>query len=305
LSEHLLRRKSLVTPATELKRQQLLAYIASELEPHTAVKGVVAVGSLATGLARPDSDMDCIAFLGPYNDYILPAEFIWLPDDKSYHSIFVEDEEIQAKGYPLDFLRVDLQAWTTPGFEWPEGRKAELANGWIAFDRDGGIADLIARCTTYSDDLRIARLDEAITWLDQHLYEGGPDRRWDSLGPTIAHDRLQAAYGYLVTALFAINRRWLPWRNRQASALLQLPWLPEEFTARVGAAMNAPGLDRAGYDQRVAALRSLFADVQAQCSQEGIYREDPIGEAFVRANEEPGRAWNMDDWNREHRKLFG
>ena len=204
----------MVTPATEQKRQHLLTYIESELKPHDAVKGVVAIGSLATGLARPDSDIDCIAFLDPYNDYILPAEFIWLLEDKSYHSIFVEDKEIHAKGYQLDFTRLDLEQWADPGFEWPEGRKAELVNGWIAFDRDGGILRLIAQRTAYSDDLRIARLDEAVTWLDQHLYAGGPDKRWDTLGPAIAHDRLQAAYEYLVQALFAINCRWLPWRNR-------------------------------------------------------------------------------------------
>ncbi len=295
----------MVTPATELKRRQLLAYIESELEPHTAVKGVVAIGSLATGLARPDSDIDCIAFLDPYNDYILPAEFIWLPEDKSYHGIFVEDDDIQTQGYALDFLRVDLRAWTAPGFEWQEGRRAELANGWIAYDRDGKISKLIAQNTAYSDDLRVARLDEAVTWLDQHLYEGGPDKRWDSLGPTIAHDRLQAAYQYLVQALFAINRSWLPWRNRQMSALLQLTWLPEDFSERVQAAVQAPSFEKTGYDQRVAALRSLFQDVQAKCILEGVYEEDPIGESFVRANEEPGRSWNMAEWNQEHRKLLG
>ncbi|MBN2499784.1 MAG: nucleotidyltransferase domain-containing protein [Anaerolineales bacterium] len=295
----------MVTPATELKRRQLLAYIESELKLHAAVKGIVAIGSLATGLARPDSDIDCIAFLDPYNDYILPAEFIWLPEDKSYHSIFIEDEATQARGYPLDFLRVDLRIWTAPGFSWPEGRKAELANGWIAYDRDGMISELIAQHTNYADDLRITRLDEAVTWLDQHLYEGGPDKRWDSLGPMIAHDRLQAAYQYLVQALFALNRRWLPWRNRQMSALLQLPWLPQGFSERVQSAVQARSFDKSGYDQRVAALRSLFADVQAKCAQEGIYKEDPIGEAFMRSNQEPGRSWNMDAWNREHRKLFG
>ena len=26
-----------------------------------------------------------------------------------------------------------------------------------------------------------------------------------------------------------------------------------------------------------------------------------IGEAFIRSHEEPGRAWNMDEWNAQHR----
>jgi hypothetical protein len=24
------------------------------------------------------------------------------------------------------------------------------------------------------------------------------------------------------------------------------------------------------------------------------------GEAFIRSHDEPGRAWNMDEWNRKH-----
>ena len=70
-------------------------------------------------------------------------------------------------------------------------------------------------------------------------------------------------------------------------------------------ALNAPGLDRAGYDQRVMALRSLSSDVRAKCIREGIYKDDAIGEAFIRSNQEPGRSWNMDEWNREHKKLIG
>jgi hypothetical protein len=89
------------------------------------------------------------------------------------------------------------------------------------------------------------------------------------------------------------------------SALLQLPWLPQGFSDRVQSAMQAPGFDKTGYDQRVAALRSFFADIQTKCIQEGIYTEDPIGEAFIRANDEPGRSWNMDEWNLGHKKLIG
>ena len=70
-------------------------------------------------------------------------------------------------------------------------------------------------------------------------------------GPAIAHDRLQAAYHYLVDGLFAYNRRWRIWRNRQMSGLLQLPWLPNGLADDILLVANAPSLDYAGYMARV------------------------------------------------------
>jgi hypothetical protein len=35
---------------------------------------------------------------------------------------------------------------------------------------------------------------------------------------------------------------------------------------------------------------------------ESIYGDDPVSEAFIRSNEEPGRAWNMEDWNKKHQE---
>jgi hypothetical protein len=164
------------------------------------------------------------------------------------------------------------------------------------------VAALIAERTAYTDSTRLARLDDAIVWLDGHLGEDGPQQRWDSLDPLIAHDRLQAAYGYLVEALFAANRRWRPWRNREMPALKALSWLPENFAERIVNAANAPSFDHAGYMQRTQALRSLFDDLCQHLIAEadyggGEYGNDIVGEAFIHSHEEPGRAWNMDEWN--------
>jgi len=144
------------------------------------------------------------------------------------------------------------------------------------------------------------QLDEAITELDQLLSEDRPQSRWDSLGPVIAHDRLQAAYEYLVQALFAYNRCWRPCRSREMSSLLALPWLPEDFANRVLGASSTSSHDYAGYLSRVDCLRGLLQDLTNRLVSNGEYGEDVIGEAFIRSHEEPGRAWNMDEWNRKH-----
>ena len=282
----------MVGNATRQKRAELRLFIGRVLAHESTVEGVVGIGSIANGSARPDSDIDAIVFFDPLDHYIVPAEAIWRPSDDSFHSIFSDVDGIQ-----LDLARLDLKEWSDPAFDWPEGRCAEMADGWLAHDRDGRLAALITERTTYSDAMRLARLDEAIVWLDGHLGGDGPQSRWASLDPLVAHDRLQAAYTYLVEALFAVNRSWRPWRNREMSALLALPWLPENFVDRVFEAANASSLDYAGYLRRVQVLRGLFGDLCQFLIDEGDYGDDILGEAFIRSHEEPGRAWNITEWN--------
>ena len=290
----------MITPATVQKRQDLMAFIERELAPEPSVQAVIGIGSIATGLARSDSDIDAIVFLDPFDWYVVPAEFKWRRSDDTFHSIFSQEAGLEEGNIQFDFARLDLTRWTDLSYDWPEGRCAEMCEGWMAFDRSGQVADLIATRTAYTDKIRTVKLDEAITWLAQHLSDDGPQLRWDSLGPVIAHDRLQAAYDYLVQALFAYNRCWRPWRNREMSSLLVLPWLPKGFADCVLIALNAPSPDHAGYLTRADILRTLFQDLIDRLVADGDYGDDAIGEAFIRGHDEPGRAWNMDEWNIKH-----
>jgi hypothetical protein len=289
----------MITPATQQKRQDLLTFIEQELAPYAAVQAVIGVGSIATGLARPDSDIDAVIFLDPIDPYIVPAEFIWRPSDRTFHSIFSREPGVQEAGMQFDFARYDLRQWADPGYEWPEAVRGGLSEGWIAFDR-GRIADLIAERTAYREEIRIARLDEALVELDLCLKWDEPQALWAHLGPATALDRLQAAYEALVSALFAYNRHWRPYRVREMSHLLKLAWLPQHFEQHILVALNAPSLDYNGYLQRFEALQILFDAVLAQLVAGGDYEEDAVSQAFIRTHEEPGRAWNMDAWNRVH-----
>jgi len=294
--QHEIHRGNMASPATIQKQKDLMVFISRELAHEPAIQAVIGIGSIASGLARPDSDIDAIIFLDPFDWYIVPAEFKWRAVDGSFHSIFKHIEGCMQ----FDFARFDLTQWKDPTYKWPEERCAELQQGWLAFDRYGQVETLIKSRITYSKEMRIAKLDEALVWMDQHLTNDGPQKRWDSLGPVIAHDRMQAAYEYLVQALFAYNHRWRPWRNREMSSLLALPWLPEGFADRIPGASCTPSLDHVGYLCRVGSLRSLFQDLINRLVMDGEYGEDAVGEAFIRMHNEPGRAWNMDEWNRKH-----
>ncbi len=289
-----------MTPATKEKRAQFLEFIERVLLPETAVQAIIGIGSIATGRMRPDSDIDAILFLDPFDPYIVPAEAKWLAEDDSFHSIFSKDEAIQ-QGLQLDFKRVDWQKWRDPAFHWPEEQVSALIGSWIVHDRLGEVTRQIQERAVYPDNVRQVRLDEAITGLDQHLGWGSPQKNWDNLGAAIAHDRLQSAYDYLVDGLFAYNGRWRVWRDRQMSSLLQLPWLPEGLADEILLVANASSLDYVGYMARVEKLTAYFEALQQQLIADGDYTE-PIDEAFIRNHEEPGRAWNMMEWNAKRRK---
>lgn len=180
--------------------------------------------------------------------------------------------------------------------------RAELGNAWVASDRTGEVERMVTERTRFDSNTRLARLDEAIVWLDQNLNYDGPERRWSTLGPIIAHDRLHAAYDYLVQAIFAYNESWRIWRNREMTALMQLPWLPKKFDSHLLTALSAPAHDHAGYSARAETLKNIFQEILNRLIVERIYGDNPVSEAFIRSHEEPGRAWNMEAWNTKHQE---
>lgn len=197
-------------------------------------------------------------------------------------------------------MRLDLQEWSKPTHGWPESICAELSEGWLAFDRNGSIQRLIGERTYFNDEIRQERLDDAIVHLDWLLSDLTVEHTWETLGAEIAHYRLHSAYDYLMQALFAYNRHWRTIRSRELTDLLKLPWLPEKFDRQLILATNALSVTKAGYQQRVTVLQDYFDELVSKCQQDGIYGVKAVSEAFIRRHDEPGRNWNMDEWNKRH-----
>lgn len=287
-----------LTPATAQKRRDLQLTIERLLQPEPCVQAVVGVGSIAANTAGPGLDIDALVFMQPMEEYNVPAESIWCSWDDSFHSIFTSDSRIETEGIQLDLKLCDLMHWQHDDAVWDDGQRAGLADAWIAFDRTGETTVLIAERTRYGDDVRLHHLDRTIIALENLLLHDAPRRAWDSHGPLIAFDRLNAAGDALVQALFALNGRWLPWRERRMTHVLKLSWLPASFNQLALIAFNAAVLDRGGFDARLAALNALFAETLTEVQRDGTYSGAPIEEAFVRQHDgEPGRTWDMAAWS--------
>lgn len=153
-----------------------------------------------------------------------------------------------------------------------------------------------------SDDQRLAILDEVIGQALSTIPDDEVEDHWTSLGAAEALDRLQAGYQELSRGLFAYHRKWWPWRNRELRGLVHLDWVPQSFHDTPAALVAAAGHDFDAYRRRATVLRSALNEFLEMLRSEGLYGDDPGTESFVRLHNEPGRAWNMDDWNAEHAK---
>jgi hypothetical protein len=289
------------TAATESKRRDLLLVVQRLLAPEACVKGVLAVGSVATGHARPDSDIDVIVFMDPVDHHVVPTEAIWCPWDGSFHSIFVKDDRIRKDGIQLDVMVRSLQKWQAVDFEWPDEDKAGLAQAWIAYDPEGRIRALIDSRTAYSDAIRQRRLDAAVVDFDEAL-KGDLYGLYERIGPVRAFGRLSNAFDAFVELLFAYNRRWRFLKKRELEYIETLPWVPDNFPTRLLSTMSARVADpEAAFRERAEAIRSLYAEVLVRLKREGVYRNEPVREAFMRLFDDPGRSWNLDEWGAKHR----
>ncbi len=291
------------TAATEKKRQDLQLVIDHFVKPVPAFRAVIAVGSVGTGQAREESDIDAVFFMDPVDRDILPTEAIWCPWDDTFHSIFVDDTRIQRDGIQLDLMFRDLRQWSQEAFDWPEPDKAGLARGWFAFDREGIVEPLVRRRTEYDDGTRKQRLDAFLLAVDAELVDDRPEETWDRYGPVVALRRLEYALDAIVGGLFAYNRCWRFYRDRETAFLLQLSWLPRNFAERFHGALQASSPDKQGFMGRATATRIIAADLIKQLQSDGEYGAEPFSEAFVRTHDEPGRAWNLDEWNRKRTEI--
>ncbi len=280
------------------KRADLTDFIERELSVEECVRAVVCTGSVAAGTARIDSDIDAFIFMDPFDPFAVPAEFAWRRGDGSI--LGTCSPEIGPDTVRFDFTRVDLLKWSSPNYVWPDGVRAELSVGWLAFDRDGRSSELIADRVCYSDTIRIRRLDEALVRGDLHLCSDLVELRWDALGPLGSHEILGAAWEHTKQAAFAMNRRWMPWPGKQSQALAALPLLPHGFAGRALDCMTAAAQDFDSYVTRAGNMRELFHDLVALLHDDPDYGEDPIGAAFRRMFREPGRSWSMEEWRRGH-----
>ena len=277
--------------ATHALRVRFEKFVRRHLDrPHVA--GVAVVGSVATGEARPDSDVDAYVFLDRDDPWLVPAEAIWVEADDTFHSIFADDPAVESVGLQVDLHRLSPGQWHN-SFSWPELMMCELQDAWWIRGRPE-LARLVEDRITMPAQLRRDRVDRAV--IDAAgLIPEDPESTWARLGEAEAVDRLQAGFEALVALQLARRARWLPHRGRLLRTALRLPGVATcqdwQQAAIQGAGWN-------GYLQRAELLSRLLQDQVHDLAHEADWSPDPVSGAFRRVHDESGRAWNLAEWNR-------
>ncbi len=275
-------------------------FVERELDPWPEFVAALIVGSVAHGEARPDSDVDCILVFDPLDERIVPAEFVWIPETDSCHTIF-EVEASEVGGVQIDAKRMSLEEFRTR--EWEEGFKHDLADALVLRDRSGEVTAVLEERLRYPEELRRSRVAKhcARAW---YYAEEWRLKAWLARGgPACAHDQLDAAFGEVVELLHAYNAVWMPWRYRWLLSALKLPWLPEGFGESADAIVAAASPTEESLAERRSSVVRVLDAIGSELRAAGLLA-DP-GEAFAAAHPELGYGHNMDAWRRGHERLLG
>lgn len=281
------------TPDTLRLRRLLDRFLQRHARSHQCVRAVVVYGSVALGTAGPDSDLDAFVVMDPVDTALLPAEAIWNPERDDFRSIFSK-EPLAAGELQLDLARVSLEAWTSEE-PWPTATRAALTHRWVAFERPGtDIEALISARTAMADIERRELIDRALLDADGLLED--PAALWQQ-DPLRALDALNLQWEAILAATFAINRVWLPYRGRAMRSLRLLPWRGALTDEALPACIAGEGRERDAFLARAEVLTTVSEGILERLQDEPDYGEDPIFAAFLRTHDEPGRAWNLAEWN--------
>lgn len=286
-----------LSAATHRLRAQLGDFITRHVAPHPTIKAVVVYGSVASGAATESSDVDAFVFMDPVDPWLLPAEAIWNPEEDSFRSIFSERPVVPGE-LQLDLTRVSLQERRGDA-PWPPADRAALTHRWVAFERPGtDVESLVVERIAMSERERRTALDAALLAADGLLEN--PETLWER-DELEALDALNAMWEAVMAGTYAINRVWMPYRGRGVRGLRRLPWrgaLGDDLLMRCVA---TDGTDRAAFVKRAAALTRAHEALLAHLQDDPEFGEDPTFAAFLRAHDEPGRAWNIEEWSARHR----
>jgi hypothetical protein len=270
-----------------IQRTRLL--VERQLEPWPEFLAALVIGSVATGEARPDSDVDCLSVFERLDECIVPAEFVRQPEPDAISTIFEVDAD-QNWAVQIDSKRVALADFFAA--EWEDGLKHELSQAIVLFDREGLLLPQIAGKLHYSDEIRTQRVAALVATIE-HTLAAWRVQSWLTRGGLgCAHEQLTGALEDVLQLLHAVNRVWLPWRNRWLISALKLPWLPLDFATRAQQASGNGGLSEADLWRRHTLLLQLYRDIRIKLNAD-FGNVDPE-DTFARVHPELGHAYNME-----------
>jgi hypothetical protein len=274
-------------------------FVERELEAWPEFRAALIVGSIAHAENRVDSDVDCIFVFDQLDERVVPAEFVWVPQTGSYHTIF-EVEAADVGGVQIDAWRVSTAEFRSG--EWDEGLRHDLAAAIVIADRGGMTSQLLRERLQYPDALRQSRVAEHFGRAGYYAEEWRVQEWIGRGGLEGAHDQLTAAFEEILKLLHAYHRVWLPWRYRWLVSARKLAWLPDGYHDSVQTILTGALPSQECLMQRRAAVMRLLDAIGVRLRTEGLVAEPD--EAFRATHPGLGYRHNMEAWRQGHRELL-
>ncbi|MFI5866217.1 DUF4037 domain-containing protein [Streptomyces sp. NPDC051546] len=261
---------------------EVIKDMADRLAGVPGVRGVMLGGSRARGEHRPESDWDLgVYYRGPLDLAALGAlagPDVEVAGPGGWGPWVNGGAWLRVDGVAVDWILRDLdrveRVWqdcregryevgVQPGHPlgfWSPCYPGEVALGQVLADPAGELAALRTSVAAYPEPLRKALLAGA--WEAEFLAAGAAKgaARADALYVSLC---LSRAFGILVQALYAADRRWCLNEKGALAAADLLPSAPPAFGERVRTLLGAPGTTPDSLTATVTEARTLIEETRA------------------------------------------
>lgn len=261
---------------------EVIKEMAGRLAEVPGVRGVMLGGSRARGEHRPESDWDLgVYYRGPLDLAALGAlagPDVEVAGPGGWGPWVNGGAWLRVDGVAVDWILRDLDrvegVWedcregryevgVQPGHPlgfWSPCYPGEVALGQVLADPTGELAALRTAVSAYPEPLRDALLAGA--WEAEFLAAGAAKgaARADALYVSLC---LSKAFGILVQALYASDRRWCLNEKGALAAAELLPSAPPAFGKRVRTLLGAQGTTPESLTATVTEARALIEETRA------------------------------------------
>lgn len=255
-------------PAIAPHHRRFIARVTERFEADPAIEALLIAGSVAHGLARPDSDLDVLLVVGEDEMERRLA---------AHETTLFDAGAADYDGGYLDGKYISRSFVTEVAERGSEPARWAFADAIVAFSRTPGLEELVRAAGAYPEAEREQKLRDFLGHATlMAWFQGEAEKRDDAYLAAYASSRLALFAG---RAVLAHNRMLYPFHKWFMTILERAPERPADLPAQLSALLAEPTKTRAD-----AIVESVHAAV-------GV--EVPIGEAVSRFTE-------RTEWNWRH-----
>ncbi len=224
------------------------------------VLGVVLLGGVVRGFADKFSDLDVTVFLNEESSDIRRQALMIAQTHEKRSGIDI-DLEIHVLD---DFRNVD----------WSEIRLWDFSNSATTYDPKGAVREMLEEKLSVSEDFWIRRLSRSSQYLKWYCCP--PRKGVGTISESIVErgDILAAQYcvnyciEMILTALFALNRRFCPPPKWRLTYSYSLPWLPKDYRDDLKMIMIVQEISASELYRRIKKVQQMWRQIEDRMSHE-------------------------------------